>query len=143
MIKYSETDIKSIYNNSAFIHGLSMKNKNNEIDQLITFLNSIKLNMKYYRLTTNKNNGKYKKLISSDTVFLKDLNSMLNKLTDNNLLKLSEKIKKGVDGKHHLRMMIIRTILEKSLVNLEGNYMNGQISYIKIILVVILKRKNL
>ena len=104
MINYSETEITSIYGNPIFINGLSLKNKNNEIDQLITFLNSIKLNMKYYRLTTNKNNGKYKKLISSDTVFLKDLNSILNKLTDNNLLKLSEKIKQKIDGKHHLQI---------------------------------------
>jgi hypothetical protein len=118
MIHYSDIDIKNIYMNTDFINKLDEKKLNDENKKLILFLDSIKLNMKYYRLTTNKNNGKYKKLISSDTVFLKDLNSILNKLTDNNLLKLSEKIKQKIDGKNHLKMMIMRTILEKSLVNM-------------------------
>lgn len=118
MINYSEKEIKSIYSNSDFIQGLTLQNKNDEINQLITFLDSIKLNTKYYRLTTNKNNGKYKKLISDDTVFLKDLNSILNKLTDNNLQKLSDKIKTRISGKNHLKLMIIRTILEKSSVHM-------------------------
>ena len=118
MINYSETEIKSIYNNPDFIQKLSLKNHNDELNQLITFLNSIKLNTKYYRLTTNKNNGKYKKLISGDTVFLKDLNSILNKLTDNNLQKLSDKIKTRINDKNHLKLMITRNILEKSSVHM-------------------------
>ena len=118
MINYSEKEIKSIYSNPDFIQKLSLKNQNDELNQLITFLNSIKLNTKYYRLTTNKNNGKYKKLISSDTVFLKDLNSILNKLTDNNLQKLSDKIKTRINDKNHLKLMITRNILEKSSVHM-------------------------
>ena len=118
MINYSETEVAAIYANTDFKGQLDEKKQNDEIKKLVFFLDSIKLNTKYYRLTTNKNNGKYKKLISDDTVFLKDLNAILNKLTDKNLLKLSEKIKQKIDGKQHLQMMIMRTILEKSLVNM-------------------------
>lgn len=116
MINYSDKQLETIYKDNSFNNILKGKEKN--IKELVNFLNSIKLNQKYYRLTTNKNNGKYKKLISSDTVFLKDLNSILNKLTDTNLDKLVLKIKDRISDKQHLKLMIIQTILEKSSVHM-------------------------
>lgn len=115
MLIYSDDTLKEIYMNEVFTSKLYERN-NADIEQLSAFLNSLQLNTKYYRLTTNKNNMKYKKLISKDTVLLKDLNSILNKLTDSNVMKLSDKIKEKIKDKYHLRSMIIKTILEKSVV---------------------------
>lgn len=117
MIVYSEEKLKEIYNDSSFNNLLSQYDNSN-LNTLLSFLESIQLNTKYYRLTTNKNNIKYKKLISEDTVVLKDLNSILNKLTDQNVTKLSKKIKDKINDKSHLKNMIIKTILEKSVVHL-------------------------
>jgi hypothetical protein len=118
MIHYSEDILADIYQGEDFILSLKGKQNGSEMKSLVSFLDSIKLNTKYYRLTTNKNNGKYKKLISGDTVFLKDLNAILNKLTDKNVDKLSEKINNKIEGKSHLKLMIIQTILEKSSVHI-------------------------
>jgi hypothetical protein len=118
MIHYSEADIDAISQREGFILSLKQKESSSEMNNLVSFLDSLKLNTKYYRLTTNKNNGKYKKLISGDTVFLKDLNAILNKLTDKNVDKLSAKIKSNIEDKSHLKLMIIQTILEKSSVHI-------------------------
>jgi hypothetical protein len=118
MIHYSESILDDISQREEFIQLLKQKQISSEMTKLVSFLDSIKLNKKYYRLMTNKNNGKYKKLISSDTVFLKDLNAKLNKLTDKNVDKLSEKIKSTIGDKSHLKLMIIQTILEKSSVHI-------------------------
>lgn len=118
MINYSDKVLETIYKDNSFNNILREKEKEKNIKELVHFLDSIKLNKKYYRLTTNKNNGKYKKLISSDTVFLKDLNSILNKLTDSHLDKLFLKIKDRISDKQHLKLMIIQTILEKSSVHM-------------------------
>lgn len=115
MIIYSDQKLKEIYGDESFITNLTNYD-NKGLSKLLSFLDSIQLNTKYYRLTTNKNNIKYKKLISDDTLLLKDLNSILNKLTDQNVSKLSNKIKDKINDKSHLKQMIIKTILEKSIV---------------------------
>ena len=117
MIIYSDEKLKQLYACDTFINKLASRD-NGDINKLSVFLESMQLNTKYYRLTTNKNNMKYKKLISRDTVLLKDLNSILNKLTDSNVTKLSVKIKEKIKDKLHLRSMIIKTILEKSVVHI-------------------------
>lgn len=87
-----------------------LKNKG---DSLILFLDNIDLNKKYYRMNINKNK-KYTKITTEDTSLIKEINSMINKITDTNydILKsqIIEKIK--VD---HIIPYIIQKLTESSM----------------------------
>lgn len=87
-----------------------LKNKG---DSLISFLDNIDLNKKYYRMNINKNK-KYTKITTEDTSLIKEINSMINKITNSNydILKsqIIEKIK--VD---HIIPYIIQKLTESSM----------------------------
>ena len=51
------------------------------------FLDSIDINKKYYRMNINKNK-RYKKETTEDTQLIKNINSLINKLTDSNYEKV-------------------------------------------------------
>ena len=55
-----------------------LKKKDNT---LLDFLDNIDLNKKYYRMNINKNK-RYKKETTEDTSSIKEINSMINKITD-------------------------------------------------------------
>ena len=80
---------------------------------LSDFLDNIDLNKKYYRMNINKNK-KYVKVTTEDTSSIKEINSMINKLTDQNYLVLKEKIinKINVD---HIVPYIIQKLAESSI----------------------------
>jgi hypothetical protein len=87
-----------------------LKNKG---DSLILFLDDIDLNKKYYRMNINKNK-KYTKITTEDTSLIKEINSMINKITNTNYdilkPKIIEKIK--VD---HIIPYIIQKLTESSM----------------------------
>ena len=62
------------------------KSKNNKgISELLDFLDSIETNKKYYRIGVQKNK-KYRKKQNEDTEDIKNINSLVNKITENNFI---------------------------------------------------------
>ena len=79
MIYYSEETLNELFQDSTFQDEYEFyKQDNNEIQNLIQFLDSIELNKKYFRLSMNKSGYKKKfrnKNISDDTIAIKEINS--------------------------------------------------------------------
>ena len=92
-------------------------NNNQQSENILNFINNIKLNEKYFRLTTNNKIGKNKRFrnknVSNDTLALKEVNSLLNKLTDTNIDIIIQKIKDKLKDKNNLKRIIIVNILSK------------------------------
>ena len=126
---YSGEMINNLFNDEIFLFEYNeyIKKNNNNLTKLKEFINSIQLNKKYFRLEMNKKHGYKKKFknknIGEDTISIKEINSLLNKLTDKNILSIRGKIKSKLINKNYLTEMIIESILEKCIIH---------ISYIKI-----------
>ena len=90
-----------------------------ECSEFFDFINSIELNKKYFRLEMNKKKGyrnKHKNM-SDDTIAIKEITSLLNKVSDKNILSVRQKIKGKIVGKDYLRDMILETILQKCILH--------------------------
>ena len=74
------------------------KNKQ-EIQKLINFLDSIETNKKYYRIGVQKNK-KYRKIQNEDTEDIKNINSLVNKLTETNFEIIKSSIVKLINKEH-------------------------------------------
>ena len=122
MIHYSEKEIKNLYQDEKFISEYNDYIKdNNDLIQFKKFIDSIELNKKYFRLTMNKKLG-YKKRyknqnIGEDTLAIKEITSLLNKLTDKNIHSIRDKIKHKLVNKNYLTELIIESILEKCIIH--------------------------
>lgn len=120
MIYYSEETINHLFKTEKFCDDCNhYKNNNSEINTMIDFINSIELNKQYFRLEMNKKRGyknrnRYKE---TDTTCIKEVNSLLNKLTDKNILSVRTKIKTKLENKYYLKKMIIDSILEKCIIH--------------------------
>lgn len=77
-------------------------NKRNDI---INFLDNIETNKKYYRLNINKNK-RYKKIITEDTSTIKEINSLVNKITDMNYSQIKPLIIDKIKSKHLIPYLI-------------------------------------
>jgi len=124
MKKYNSEELSDIFSSDDFnekYHEYILTDKHTKF---INFINNIELNTKYFRLTTNNKIGKNKryrnKNISEDTITIKEINSLLNKLTDKNIDKIKDKILVLIKNKDYLKELIINNILEKCLVH--SNY---------------------
>ena len=125
MITWSEEERVKIFDSSEFKEGYTeyCGDKKEQVD-FIKFIESIKLNTKYFRLTTNAKIGQNKRFrnknVSADTIVIKEINSLLNKLTDKNVVIISEKIASKLKGKDYLKQMMIDNILHKCVI--QSNY---------------------
>ena len=121
MIYYSEKTLNELFQDSSFQDEYEFyKQDNNEIQNLIQFLDSIELNKKYFRLSMNKSGYKKKfrnKNISEDTIAIKEINSLLNKLTDKNYESIYNKIKQKLENKDYLMKLIIDNVVDKCIVH--------------------------
>ncbi len=130
---WSDEELNKIYSSETFQDSYNKYcDKNKDILKLKNFLDSIQLNEKYFRLTTNNKIGKHKKFknknISNDTIIIKEINSYLNKLTDRNIDQIKNKIYDCIQNKNHLKDMLIKTILDKCII-----HPNYNIFYIEIL----------
>mgnify|MGYP006142158013 FL=1 len=121
MIYYSEETINELFQSEKFLSDCEDYNReNDDLNDLKKFIDSIQLNKKYFRLEMNKKHGKKKfknQNTDSDSSSIKEITSLLNKLTDKNILTIREKIKTKLLYKDYLREMIIESILEKCVVH--------------------------
>jgi hypothetical protein len=120
MIYYSESTLKDLFHNETFLKDCEdYKSSNTELMKTMDFINNIELNKKYFRLEMNKKRG-YKKrnqFKETDTTCIKEVNSLLNKLTDKNILSIRTKIKTKLEDKNYLKNLIIDSILEKCTIH--------------------------
>ena len=119
---YSKEKINELIDDETFLNDYNdYIHKNKDLIELKKFIDSIQLNKKYFRLEMNKKQGYRKKHknqnISNDTLSIKEINSLLNKLTDKNILSIREKIKSKLIHKEYLTELIIENILEKCIVH--------------------------
>ena len=107
--------IKGIIESDEFLSEYSNYIKLNKRDDITTFLDNIETNKKYYRMNINKNK-RYKKEVAQDTSIIKEINSLVNKITDMNYLNIKpliiEKIKYD-----HLIPYIIENICDNSILH--------------------------
>lgn len=82
-------------------------------ESLMLFLDNIDLNKKYYRMNINKNK-KYVKVTTEDTSLIKEINSMINKLTDSNYDILKSEIIEKIKIEHIIPY-IIQKLTESSM----------------------------
>ena len=104
------------------------KSKNTKaINDIADFLDSIETNKKYYRIGIQKNK-KYRKKQNEDTEDIKNINSLVNKLTENNFEVIKTEISTLIN-KEHLIPYIIETVIEKSI--LRHRYIKLYVSVLK------------
>ena len=122
MIYYSESTVNELFRSDPFKEACcEYAAANDDLIKLAEFIDTIQLNKKYFRLDMNNKNGrkkKYKKTSQgSDSDSLKEINSLLNKLTDTNIMKIRDKVAERVVGKEYLMEMIIESIMNKCIVH--------------------------
>ncbi len=92
--------------------------KNIDIDKLRNFFDDIEVNRNYFRLNLKKS----KKFVNknNDTLIIKNINSNINKCTEDNIEKINKLILEDINKNEHLLNLVIETILEKSII--QSNY---------------------
>ena len=114
VLQYSEQTCEEIFSSKEFLNCFEEHYSNKNKDQLISFLNNIETNKKYYKMGIHKNK-RYKRQENEDTTSIKNINSLLNKLTDENSHTIIPDILKSV--KPHIMTYIIENIINKSLLH--------------------------
>jgi hypothetical protein len=121
MENFSEKQVLELFSSDLFEKDYNKYLNNKKCIEFIHFIDNIQLNTKYFRLTTNNKIGRNKRFknknCSNDTLCLKEINSLLNKLTDKNLDNITNEIKKKLEGKDYLKDLIIKNILDKCIVH--------------------------
>ena len=130
---YSQEKLDEIFSSNDFLNEYENYKNKKECTDFIKFINSIELNTKYFRLTTNNRIGRNKKFknknCSNDTICLKEINSLLNKLTDKNADSITESIKTKLVNKNYLKDLIIKNIMDKCIAH--SNYIYYYILVLK------------
>ena len=114
---FSLQDLNNIFIDSQFKEDYNEYIKSKECREFSNFIDNIQLNKKYFRLEMNKKKGyrnKHKNM-SEDTIAIKEINSLLNKISDKNILSIRQKIKDKISDKDYLRDMILESILQKCI----------------------------
>ena len=115
----SNQDLNDIFDSEDFKTNYDEYIKKKECSQFSDFIDGIELNKKYFRLEMNKKKGyrnKHKNM-SDDTIAIKEITSLLNKVSDKNILSVRQKIKDKIVGKDYLRDMILENILNKCILH--------------------------
>ena len=115
----SVNDLNNILDSSEFKLNYDDYILKKECSDFFDFIDNIELNKKYFRLEMNKKKGyrnKHKNM-SDDTIAIKEITSLLNKVSDKNILSVRKKIKDKIEGKDYLRDMILESILNKCILH--------------------------
>jgi hypothetical protein len=115
----SVNDLNNIFDSCEFKLNYDDYILKKECSDFFDFIDNIELNKKYFRLEMNKKKGyrnKHKNM-SDDTIAIKEITSLLNKVSDKNILSVRKKIKDKIEGKDYLRDMILESILNKCILH--------------------------
>ena len=127
-IHYIETDVNELFKSEEYMNNyLTYKNTNIEkIKDLNYFFNSLDINKKYYKMNISSKNKKFKNNLSNQTLIIKYINNELNKVTENNIDETVININQKILENKTLLPVIIDTIINKSIYQLQ--YMDFYIS---------------
>ena len=114
VLRYSEQTIEEIFSSKEFLNCFEEHYSNKNKDQLISFLNNIETNKKYYKMGIQKNK-RFKRIENDDTLCIKKINSLINKLTENTCENIIKDIIPLL--KSQILSYIIENIIEKSLMH--------------------------
>ena len=114
VLRYSEQTIEEIFSSKEFVNCFEEHYSNKNKDQLISFLNNIETNKKYYKMGIQKNK-RYKRVENDDTICIKKINSLINKLTHDTCDNIIKEIMPLL--KSQILSYIIENIIEKSLMH--------------------------
>jgi hypothetical protein len=114
VLRYSEQTCEEIFSSKEFLNCFERNYTNKNKEQLISFLNNIDTNKKYYKMGIHKNK-RFKRVENTDTTNIKTINSLLNKLTTENYKNIIQDILKLVQS--HILTYIIENIIQKSLLH--------------------------
>ena len=114
VLRYSEQTIEEIFSSKEFVNCFEEHYSNKNKDQLISFLNNIETNKKYYKMGIQKNK-RYKRVENDDTICIKKINSLINKLTEDTCDNIIKEIMPLL--KSPILSYIIENIIEKSLMH--------------------------
>ena len=107
-------ETKELLDSEKFQEGY-LKYQNSQNSELIRFLNNIDTNKKYYRIGINKNQ-RYKKIVTDDSQAIKDINSLINKLTEENYETLKTIIFQKIKAEY-LLPYIIEKLIENAILH--------------------------
>ena len=114
VLRYSEQTIEEIFSSKEFLNCFEEHYSNKNKDQLISFLNNIETNKKYYKMGIQKNK-RFKRVENDDTICIKKINSLINKLTKDTCENIIKEIIPLL--KPQILSYIIEKIIEKSLMH--------------------------
>ena len=114
VLKYSEETIDDLISSKEFLNCFEENYNNEKKNSLIVFLNNIETNKKYYKLGIHKSK-RFRKNENSDTIMIKNINSLLNKITFDNYDKICSEIQPLI--KKHTLPYNLENIIEKSLLH--------------------------
>ena len=97
--------IKEILESEDFFKEYQNYNSVNERNNITNFLDNIETNKKYYRMNINKNK-KYKKEVTEDTTTIKEINGLVNRITDMNYYKIKPLIIEKIKSEHLIPYLI-------------------------------------
>ena len=114
VLRYSEETIEEIFSSKEFVNCFEEHYSNKNKDQLISFLNNIETNKKYYKMGIQKNK-RFKRVENDDTICIKKINSLINKLTHDTCENIIKEIIPLLNPQ--ILSYIIEKIIEKSLMH--------------------------
>lgn len=114
VLHYDEQTCEEIFSSKQFIDSFNKRYTNDNKQKLIYFLDNIETNKKYYKMGIHKNK-KFKRVENNDTLIIKEINSILNKLTyENKNYNINQII--NILEKQFLTY-IIENVIQKSLLH--------------------------
>lgn len=133
---YKYESIKSLFNSDNFLSNYKeyISNNADKIDSLLETISSITINKNYYKMNISSKNVKFKNNLSTDTLIIKNIHNLLNKLTDNNIENIVKKIILEIGTTHHIIPHILDIIIDKSISEIQ--YTDLYVEIIKKILII-------
>ena len=121
VISYTMKEINDIIESESFKDNLIQYKQNNteKIDNLQHFVNSVRENKTYLRFASSRKDENLKK----EEIFLKQINSIFNKLTEKTKPQLIEQIYNILRNNPDYKLLFFKDILFKCI----DNYMNCQL----------------
>jgi len=119
--------MEKMLSTEEFLSDYNEYKKNIDVDKLRNFFDDIETNRNYFRLNLKKS----KKFVNknNDTLTIKNINSNINKCTEDNLENIIKLITDDINKNEHLLNLVIESILEKCI--LHNNYIYIYINIIK------------
>ena len=119
--------MEKMLSTKEFLRDYNEYKKNIDVDKLRNFFDDIETNRNYFRLNLKKS----KKFVNknNDTLTIKNINSNINKCTEDNLENIIKLIIDDINKNEHLLNLVIESILEKCI--LHNNYIHIYINIIK------------